>query len=299
LHHRDYRIVSLEKCTGPGPTEPNVWATAKQLKAIDPSLKVIFYWDVDQSNLVCYNAYKEYMTHPEFWLRDDSGAVVYNGNNPPVPRLDYTVAAARAWWVSIPLNGTGSPAAAIIDGVLADGVGAGCPSSKISPARCREFSAGQETMIREMQALLNATTNGGTVFGNGISMYPNAPDHNMYMLADMNGVMAEHFSVFEAIDMASGLPIVDTVATFLSLVSKAAALGKIVVMATWPGLCVTPFGPDGYPTWPKGDQPRTNDGWRAALLAKHTFALAGFLTVAQPNVWMQYEGWYNGLTQGI
>lgn len=32
--------MSLEKCFGPGPSETNVWATAKQLKDINPELKV-------------------------------------------------------------------------------------------------------------------------------------------------------------------------------------------------------------------------------------------------------------------
>lgn len=41
-----YAISSFEKCTGPGPTEPNVYATAARVKAANPAAKVMFYWDV-------------------------------------------------------------------------------------------------------------------------------------------------------------------------------------------------------------------------------------------------------------
>lgn len=53
-----------------------------------------------------------------------------------------------------------------------------------------------------------------------------------------------------------------------------------------------------WPSWPNNSQPTDNAGWQAALLAKHTFALAGYLIMATENVYMQYEGWYNGLAQG-
>ena len=122
--------------------------------------------------------------------------------------------------------------------------------------------------------------------------------------------------------------------------------GKVVVVGTWPGLLVGPFTSDGYarqrrlmhrgsatqirprwwcswPSWPNASQPTDLAGWKAALLAKHTFALAGFLVMATETVYMQYEvrrdgnyrdlferrrptaaplnpaqGWYNGLVQG-
>lgn len=289
-----YAVASLEKCTGPGPTEANVWATAAQLKAIKPSMKVLFYWDLDQGALTCYAAHAEYMEHPEFWLRDDAGGLTFNSSD-GVPHMDYTVAAARAWWVSVPLNGSGSPAAHLVDGVLADGTGSRCPGSSaggagLSPARCAALIAAKSVMVRQLQALLDAT-NGGSVLGNGLDMYPGGPaDQNLYTLADMDGIMGEHFAVFESV-RANGTLDADIVAQFIADVAAAAAMGKTVVVALWPGLCVTPFTSQGWPSWPGNSQPTTNDGWRAALLDKHRFALAAFLTVAEANVFMQYEGW--------
>ena len=303
-----YSIVSLEKCTGPGPTEPNVWATAQQLKSINPAIKVLFYWDLDQAALSCYNAYHEYMASPQFWLKDDQGAVVYNGDSPPVPRMDYTVKAARDWWINVPLNGTttrrddrgNEQPAQWIDGILADGTGSRCPSPKISKQRCDTIISAKSAMIQELQALFT-TANNGRVIGNGIDMYDGGPrDRNIYSLQDMSGIIGEHFAVFESVNANNNTLNTALVAEFLDILSDAAINhpNKTIVIATWPGLCTSPFNKDGYPSWPGNTQPTTVDGWRAAMLAKHTFALAGYLTIAGPNVFMQYQGWYNGLTQG-
>lgn len=296
-----YQIASFEKCTGPGPTEPNVWATAAQIKALNPSFKAMFYWDVDQTALSCYDAYNVFMANPSWWLRDDNGRVVNSSSGQPI--MDYTNPAARDWWVSVPLNGTGSPASHLIDGVLADGAGrsvagSGCytPSSTISPARCDALVAGKSTMVQQLQTLFSGV-NGGVVLGNGLSFYPSPPDHNFYIVNDSRGVMAEHFAVFEDV-LPDGSLNVSLVAEYIDTVAQAAALGKVVVVGTWPGQLVTPFTGDGYPSWPNNSQPVDNAGWQAALLAKHTFALAGFLTMATETVYMQYEAWYNGLVQG-
>jgi hypothetical protein len=275
-----YSIVSLEKCTGPGPTEKNVWATAAQLKAIKPSMIVMFYWAVDQQGLECYDAYTDYMKQPNFWLRDDNGN--YINNSAGVPLLDTTVSEARDWWVSIPLGGSTSPKANLIDGVLADGVGSRCPPD-LGSQRCLLYTNGKSTMIKQLQALLDSVNN-GTVIGNGIDMYANLPsgDNNFYTLKDMNGIMGEHFAVFESV-LPNGNLNTSLVAEFLDLVTAAAELNKTVVIGTWPGLYITPFNQDGWPSWPNQQQPNTTDGWRAALLLKHTFALAGFFNSCNGN----------------
>lgn len=47
-----YKVVSLEKCTGQRSglkSENAIYKTAAQLKAINPGIKVIFYWSVTQA----------------------------------------------------------------------------------------------------------------------------------------------------------------------------------------------------------------------------------------------------------
>ena len=162
-----YKIVSIEKCTGSPKitTEMGFYASAQQLKAIDPQIKVLFYWNVKQVSLTCYAAAEQFLSQPSWWLRDDTGAFV--NISAGIPYLDTTVAAARSWWAHVPLNGTW---AALMDGVLADGTGSICPSSKMSFARCQAYISGRSAMIQELQSLLNSTVRGGIVLGNGIQM---------------------------------------------------------------------------------------------------------------------------------
>ncbi len=156
-------------------------------------------------------------------------------------------------------------------------------------------------MIQELQALLNSAVRGGIVLGNGIQMYSPpttlSSDNDMYTLNDMDGVMLEHFANFEQL-LPSGKLNVPLVAQALTNVQQAAAQGKFVVMCTWPGPLSGPFDAKGFPIWKGAQTPTTFEGWRAALLQYHDFALAAFLTVAEPNVWMQYQLWYNGFNQG-
>lgn len=294
-----YGLVSLEKCSSPHDTEAAIWASAALLKAAKPSIKVMFYLATDLGGLQCYAALHTYLSHPDWWLRDDAGALVNSSSHIPLP--DYTVAAMRDFWVAIPLNGTSgsaSPFAGLIDGVLADGTGSPCLRlrANISPARCAALAAGKAEMITALQAVFTAT-NGGVVMQNGIDMYPGNEGRGLPWLRYSNGFQAEHFAVFESLTQAGTLN-ASVVASFMDAVATAAATGKLVFVSTWPGLCTTPFDAQGWPSWPGGTQPSTNAGWRAALLAKHTFALAGFLIMAETNVWMSYEGWYNGFVQG-
>jgi hypothetical protein len=169
-----YKVISLEKCTGRGQgvtSEKAIYQTARQLKKFNPALKVIFYWHSGGAGFGCYAANKEYvrpsyawiiadplfsnryMSHPEWWLKDDTGAIVGGAST---PKLDWSNQAARDWWVSIPLKGDGNgtvptfegqPLSELIDGVLADGAGY-AKISKISQARLETLDGESDTETR-------------------------------------------------------------------------------------------------------------------------------------------------------
>lgn len=69
-----YRVLSLEKCTGRinTTTEEAIYTTARAIKQTDPTVKIIFYWATDQQGISCYEAGKEWLAHPEWYLRDDN-----------------------------------------------------------------------------------------------------------------------------------------------------------------------------------------------------------------------------------
>ena len=297
-----YAIVSLEKCTGRSEgvfTEDAIYATAAQLKAANPRVKVLFYLHTDLVSFDCYRGFAEYLKHPEWFARSDSGEPV--NSTPGVPVPNFTVPAARAFFASIALNGSGAPAAALIDGMLADGTGSrsavACGNGAVGPARCAALVAGKSALVVAAQAAFTAA-NGGEVLGNGIDMYGGLPsgDLNMYTLDDGAGIMGEHFAVFESIVPAAGaVPWrfdSNRIAAFMGAVAAAAARGKTVVVATWPGPYVGPFSAQGWPAWASGDAPTTTAGWKAALAERRNFSLAGFLMMVEPTVFMQYQGWY-------
>jgi len=185
----NYRVASLEKCTGRAQgmrTEAAIYQTAAQLKAINPAIKVMFYWSTSQAGISCYSNNATFMAHPEWWLRDDHGNVVGAGGDQSGPRIDPRNEAAAAWWISVPLAGKG--AVQLIDGILADDAGYNVfPNMSVS--RLQAHYTAKLAMLARMQAAFTAA-NGGVVMGNGFSEYDQSPTdpHNLRILSTVDAV---------------------------------------------------------------------------------------------------------------
>lgn len=140
--------------------------------------------------------------------------------------------------------------------------------------------------------------NGGTVIGNGIFMYTGTgfpADYGLGVLEYADGVMCEHVAVFECV---SGDSLnIERMQTLFSTISQAIDTKKTVIMNVWPGLYVQPFV-DGMPSWPE-NTPTTTSEWRAAYPVWHDWAVGLYLTLAQENVYMQYQGWYMTYLGGL
>lgn len=292
---QNYKIVSLEKCTGRAQgmkTEAAIYQTARQLKALNPGLKVLFYWSVTQAGVGCYAANDTLADHPEWLLRDDNGAVV------TPPRIDVTNEDACNWWLDVPLNGTrgaGTEVAGLIDGILADDAGYN-ELANVSAARSAAQYQAKHKLLQRMQARFHAA-NGGIVMGNGLSEYDMNPadPHNRQALAYMDAIQNEHFAVFEQINRTTGGLVLDKCADALDQIEWAAAnTSKTVFASFWPGLMTSPTGP----SWWNDTQPRTLQQWQAVMQRELVFPMAAFLTVAAPNVYMAYALWYE-LHQGF
>ncbi len=100
--------------------------------------------------------------------------------------------------------------------------------------------------------------NGGMVIGNGIVEYAGFINHDMgdlpYMggeccdalklnrlvtaLITSSGIMAEHFAVFEAV-LSNGSFNASLIDNNMQLITEAANMNKTVVIALWPGPCIT------------------------------------------------------------
>jgi hypothetical protein len=247
-----YKIISLEKCTGSAQhvlTEKGIYQTARQLKAIDPTVKVVYYLATDLGGLRCYAANATFAKHKgkfliavqdpslmfaistaEWWLKDDNGKYL------KYPSIDWSNAAARDWWTSLPLlgdgNGTfeGTPTSELIDGVLADGA-TFVRAPNISVARREALTDAKFKMVGQLQDIITKA-NGGVVMANGISMYGASADdpritpddHNLGLLGHSDGILDEHIAVFEQVEKKNASLRVQLVADNLVAIEKAAAM---------------------------------------------------------------------------
>lgn len=145
---------------GPPGTDPKI-AVARILKALNPRIKLLWYQAADfvsQSSFVT----GQIAAHPEWWLRDDSNSTVFFQG---VPELDWSVPAARAWFIRLPAAGLLSPAeeAALVDGLFVDSAGYGYWPSGISQARYdASLFPGKMALMEEATAYYGAL-NGGNV----------------------------------------------------------------------------------------------------------------------------------------
>ena len=201
---KTYPITAISFCPGPqnATTQAGILAAAKELKAANPDIKILQYFNVDQ--FACYKptdpTYATFLAHPEWQLKDDFG------NFLQPPRIDPTNADAAAFWTSVPLSVAGSEK--YIDGVLADG-GAIYTSAyhlkNFSAARLAALDQAQFNMIASLQEKFTAA-NGGKVIANGMTGGPVNPadPFNLKALNYVDGIENEHYGVFEQVLRPSG-----------------------------------------------------------------------------------------------
>jgi hypothetical protein len=324
---KNYKVASIEKCTGKGQgvkTEFGIYQTAAQLKKINPTIKVTFYWHTGQAGIGCFANNATFMAHPEWWLRDDNGKVAGAGDSTHSAgqiQIDPTNEEAVKWWVSVPLAGTvhlggdvtPDDAARLIDGVLADGSGYE-KLPNISAERLEKLYTAKLAMISRLQAAFDAAGRGGVVYGNGLNEYDQDPSdpHGRRILEAVGGVQNEHFAAFEQVDPKTGLLRLDKVSDALDNIEWASAANssKQIFCSFWAGFYTnTGGGPsaglgahwpkyfdDSQPcgihsTTPNCTRKQLYNGWKAELEKYLPFNLAAFLTVAGTNTWFTQAVW--------
>ncbi len=117
-----FPLITFEKTTGArgfGSTEKGTLAAARAIKAINPKVKILFYWNVfvRWAN-GAYDSYKALNELPgQVLLTDRAGKPVLIRNK--VPAYDLTNPAVREWWITTAQKVCSDPA---IDGVFVDAV---------------------------------------------------------------------------------------------------------------------------------------------------------------------------------
>lgn len=291
-----YEFVSLEKCFGVNATDPlkteaHFAAAARQLKRANSSVQVLFYWASDQVIESCYVAAGEFMKHPEWWLRNSSGGVISNHNN---PFIDVRVAAARDWWVSTAINVVNA-SLDFVDGVFVDGSGWAFAYGKgLLPAEQAAVNTGHQTMIAQLTNALHDLKPDAVTLGNGLNEYSfSRPDHGVAESVNVDGECAEHFGAFEGV-LSNSLLNATIMESWIEVMQNLEKQGKIAIVKTWPGPVTGPITGNGGPSWPN----RSSTAWtyedrRAAATQGLAWSHAAFLLVAAPQFYMSYSWWYN------
>jgi hypothetical protein len=215
-----YPIITLEKSHGLevyGSTEAGIAATARRLKAINPHIKVLFYFNAF-INWPPYDALKDF---PDRWiLRDPQGEMVTNPSG--VPRPDVSNPEMQDWWSGVVAENL---EAAPLDGLFGDAlpqVLSPALNSRLGPEKAEALREGMEQMLAKTKALLG---NEKIILVNGIR-----GDQFREILdwEGIDGVMIEHFDAFHSRD---GAVLFEDLKSFEIARKK----GKFVILKGWPG----------------------------------------------------------------
>ncbi|XP_065830202.1 uncharacterized protein [Oscarella lobularis] len=139
-------------------TEDKILAVAKQIKAVNDSVYIIFYYN----SMLDWNGYRlheKLLKHPEFWLRNASGEPVripgdHSFKQPKEGMLvfDLSTQAGRDFWASDCINATKSE---YIDGCFADRAGEDTfQKNTLSPETAKAYASGHVKVLQDLQKSL-------------------------------------------------------------------------------------------------------------------------------------------------
>jgi len=264
-------FVCLEKGHGSGQfkfTEEGIEKEAQQLKKLNPSIKVIFYWNTFL-DYPMYKAHEEYEKHPEWWLKTKENEL--DLKNGTIKRYDLSNPEVRNWWTDVAKK-------AVVDG-SSDGVFMDAFPQIVAPANrvlwgVEKYDAiqqGLKEIIKETRAKIGP---GKLIVYNGIRSTPETKI-GYYFPEFTDAVMIEHFGNFQ-----SGSK--ECMLADIQEMIKAGKLGKIVVLKTWPGF--TFIEPEAM-KMPLAEK-------REIAQKNITFPLACFLVGAQKYSYIIYNWGY-------
>ncbi len=264
-------LVCLEKAHGVdvhGSTEKGIFADSLRLKAINPDLKLIYYWNTFL-DYPMFDAHQVYEQQPQWWLKTlDGSPDMKNGR---LKRYDLSNPEVREWW-------TEEVKKAVVDGPC-DGVFADAFPQIASPANIKiwgqeKYDAIQEGLIETLKLTRKKIGADPIIMFNGIR---NTDSLNLGMsyLPYTDAATIEHFGHFQSTSKESMAQDIEDMIT-------AGKQGKLVVLKGWPGFDFTQPGIRDVPYETLLTHARENI----------TFPLACFLIAAQKHSYFCYTWGY-------
>ena len=255
-------------------------AAAKQLKLHNANVTVLIYRN---SNLVIDGQLQSdlvFDAHPEWLLRNASGAPVYN--SPSQPFINFTDPAAREWWVSSCVRAiTQQPNGSAIDGVWIDGAGDFEVMFRgLAHGQNALLNASHALAVKDLTSRLHAIRPTMMTLGNGavVPSCGRADDGTKYGKMDwspcarnlpfVDGVCAEHFGSFESVNGTRPSSFASTLGLFRMLPSLLARLTRIFPPPCSSGTTGNYDTDGGAAENHRGGN--TNEKWQTALdIVKH------------------------------
>jgi len=267
-------FVCLEKAHGTGAlgsTEKGTAHDAARLKALNPKMKVLFYWNTFL-NYRLYDACAEVAKHPAWLFRDKEGQPIYKVGN--LQQYNLLNPAFRAWWAAIAGEAVKQYGC---DGIFMDAV----DQAKRPVWMKKGWGEGTEPQLTraviDMMRLARREMGGGAiVLYNGLRSNANATAGFDY-LPHADGAMVEHFTAFASQSK-------EAIARDIAAIIQAGEAGKIVGVKGWP---------DPTFNWTNTAKMRLPQEQLAAEAKKKiTFSLACYLVAARRYSYFCYSWGY-------
>ncbi len=268
-------IVCLEKSHARqqlGSTEKGIAHDAKRLKAANPKIKVLFYWN-SFINYKMYDACAEIKKHPDWIFRDADGKRLLKKERLELYNL--LDPKFRAWWAQM---ATKAVKEYNCDGIFVDAMLQPFGGTWLRKGWGIKNASKVRAALEDM--LTRAKTNMGKdsiLLYNGIRSVKGRETKGAEYLPKADGVMVEHFTAFH-----SATP--EAIARDIAAIQKAGRAGKIVIVKGWPSTGLK---------WLDGEAMKRPP----ASLAKEarqniTFSLACYLVAAERYSYFCYSWGY-------
>ncbi|MEP4077225.1 putative glycoside hydrolase [Haloferula sp.] len=275
---RTSNLVCLEKGHAKGrlgSTEKGIAHDAKRLKALNPDVKVLYYWN-GVLNYNLYEACKEVRKNPQWVLRDENGKPIFKDEKARLEQYNLLDPGFRRWWVAE----TGRAVREFgCDGVFMDAL------PQVKTRVLRQMGGGEKTEEKLVAAVEEMMTGAQKAMGkegfllyNGLRYLPRDKETGgKEFLPFGDGAMVEHFTAF-------GSRSKEAIVSDMESIVQAGRAGKMLVVKGWPDVDFN---------WMNGEKMREP----YAELAKEaeekmTFSLACFLVAAQEHSYFCYSWGY-------
>lgn len=249
-------------------TEDGIEYEARQLKQINPDIKVIFYWNTFL-DYGMFRAHDDYQKQPQWWLRTVDGEL--DKKTGGLMRYDLSRPEVRQWWSDVAKKAVVDGSC---DGVFMDAFPQVAAEANRALWGDSKYDAIQQGLVEIVKATRAKLGDDNLIFYNGIRTTPTLQIGNDFM-DDTDAVMIEHFGHFNSGSKECMLKDIQEM-------SRSGKQGKIVVFKGWPGFA-----------WIDSAAMRRPWEEKKRLAAQNiTFPLAAFLVGAQEHAYFIYNWGY-------